>query len=423
MALLCLDVILRGIAQVACDILPLRVLPPIIFSALVYWQAGLHDHPDNFIIFGVVITLVSVWCVRYFGVRTFMCPRTAPQVNLISAAVCLSVGALVRDLCLANLAASLVLLFQLLLCGLLSHNASTGTTLSTFQRMSFMNYAFEILGNNEFIGAPHAVPRAAWALCSRAHPPVVAGETFNLSPTVPHHKVVPPVRAGPCAWCSGTLTDGCRHMHVCWGWAPVSRDRRGECWCCAEVVRGDQLLLHALNRIAMLWLADCRVDARASPWVLQGGHCRVVRVRCRVHCVRVCDLAVLRSRTALKCLAARRRLVGSGVSPNKCHNQLNFRSTCHSIITLTSQRGILHTDVRAGGHSPHADHRTQAASYAPCIELGCLVCTSCAPSPLASGQDAAISVPFRTKEVVLHDSFPQAKTRHRRRARDQCTTA
>lgn len=158
-------VILRGVAQVACDILPLRVLPPIIFSALVYWQAGLHDHPDNFIIFGVVITLVSVWCVRCcFGVRTFMCPRTAPQVNLISAAVCLSVGALVRDLCLANLAASLVLLFQLLLCGLLSHNSSTGTTLSTFQRMSFMNYAFEILGNNEFIGAPHAVPRAAWAL-------------------------------------------------------------------------------------------------------------------------------------------------------------------------------------------------------------------------------------------------------------------
>ena len=193
-------VTLRGIAQVACDILPLRVLPPIIFSALVYWQAGLHDHPDNFIIFGVVITLVSVWCVRCcFGVRTFICPRTAPQVNLISAAVCLSVGALVRDLCLANLAASLVLLFQLLLCGLLSHNSSTGTTLSTFQRMSFMNYAFEILGNNEFIGAPHAVPRAAWALCSRVCPPVVAGETFNLSPTVPHHKVVPPVRAGPCA--------------------------------------------------------------------------------------------------------------------------------------------------------------------------------------------------------------------------------
>lgn len=41
-----------------CDILPLRVLPPIIYSAMVYWHAGLHDDPYNFFIFVAIVTLV-----------------------------------------------------------------------------------------------------------------------------------------------------------------------------------------------------------------------------------------------------------------------------------------------------------------------------------------------------------------------------
>ena len=45
-----------------------------------------------------------------------MCVMRA-QTNVISATVCLAVGALVRNLSLANLVASLALLYALLLCG------------------------------------------------------------------------------------------------------------------------------------------------------------------------------------------------------------------------------------------------------------------------------------------------------------------
>lgn len=54
---------------------------------------------------------------------------------------------------------------------LLSHNV-THSVLEVVQRASYMNYAFEILGNNEFLG-----------------------ETYNLSPRLPNHNIVPPVRA------------------------------------------------------------------------------------------------------------------------------------------------------------------------------------------------------------------------------------
>lgn len=78
-----------------CDILPLRVLPPIIFSAAIYFQAGMNDLPERFLWFTVVLTLV----------------------NVIAASICLAVGALIPNLSLGNLVASLILLFCLLMCG------------------------------------------------------------------------------------------------------------------------------------------------------------------------------------------------------------------------------------------------------------------------------------------------------------------
>lgn len=79
------------------------MLPPIIFSAIIYWHAGLHDDPINFLIFGIVVTMV----------------------NVVSSTLCLAVGALVRSLSLANLIAGLCLLYSLLLCGYASEGCAT----------------------------------------------------------------------------------------------------------------------------------------------------------------------------------------------------------------------------------------------------------------------------------------------------------
>lgn len=89
-------------AKVVFDIVPLRLIPPIIMGVIVYPMVGLIPAWPEFLKFILILVLF----------------------NLAAAAICLFIGIIFRDGGLANLIGSLVMLFSLLFAGLLlNHDA------------------------------------------------------------------------------------------------------------------------------------------------------------------------------------------------------------------------------------------------------------------------------------------------------------
>ena len=89
-------------AKVVFDIVPLRLIPPIIMGAIVYPMTGLTPAWPEFLKFILILVLF----------------------NLAAAAICLFIGIVFKDGGVANLIGSLVMLFSLLFAGLLlNHDA------------------------------------------------------------------------------------------------------------------------------------------------------------------------------------------------------------------------------------------------------------------------------------------------------------
>ena len=89
-------------AKVIFDIVPLRLIPPIIMGAIVYPMVGLVPAWPEFLKFILILVLF----------------------NLAAAAICLFIGIVFKDGGVANLIGSLVMLFSLLFAGLLlNHDA------------------------------------------------------------------------------------------------------------------------------------------------------------------------------------------------------------------------------------------------------------------------------------------------------------
>ncbi|KAH0559401.1 hypothetical protein GP486_004086, partial [Trichoglossum hirsutum] len=84
-------------AKVIFDIVPLRLIPPIMMGAIVYPMVGLVPQWPLFLKFILILVLF----------------------NLAAAAVCLFIGIVIKDGGVANLVGSLVMLFSLLFAGLL----------------------------------------------------------------------------------------------------------------------------------------------------------------------------------------------------------------------------------------------------------------------------------------------------------------
>lgn len=117
-------------AKVLCDVVPLRVLPPLCYAAIVYWSLGLNA------------------AAPAVGTFVFLLVMT----NVVAAVLCLAVGAAVPSDNLANLSATLLLLLSLLFCGFMISKVDQGGFLAAVHAMSFLNYAFEALLLNEFVG-------------------------------------------------------------------------------------------------------------------------------------------------------------------------------------------------------------------------------------------------------------------------------
>lgn len=135
-------------AKVLFDIVPLRIIPPILLGAIVYPMTGLYPELGKFFIFMLVLVLF----------------------NFAAAGVCLFIGIVCKDAGVANLIGSLVMLFSLLFAGLLlNHNAIPAGAV-WLQWLSIFHYGFEALIVNEVtqltlidhkIGIDITVPGAA----------------------------------------------------------------------------------------------------------------------------------------------------------------------------------------------------------------------------------------------------------------------
>jgi ABC-type multidrug transport system ATPase subunit/ABC-type multidrug transport system permease subunit len=115
------------VAKVIFDIVPLRILPPIIMGSILYPMTGLVPDATHFFKFILVLVLF----------------------NLAAAAICLFIGIVCKDSGVASLIGSLVMLFSLLFAGLLlNHNAIPKSAL-WLQALSIFHYGFESLIVNE----------------------------------------------------------------------------------------------------------------------------------------------------------------------------------------------------------------------------------------------------------------------------------
>ncbi|KAL9602417.1 MAG: hypothetical protein Q9219_001841 [cf. Caloplaca sp. 3 TL-2023] len=114
-------------AKVVFDIVPLRLIPPIIMGVIVYPMTGLVPDWPEFLKFILVLILF----------------------NLAAAAICLFIGIVFRDGGVANLIGSLVMLFSLLFAGLLLNHDAIPKAALWLQSLSIFHYGFEALIVNE----------------------------------------------------------------------------------------------------------------------------------------------------------------------------------------------------------------------------------------------------------------------------------
>ena len=114
-------------AKVLFDIIPLRIIPPILMGSIIYPMTGLVPDLPHFFTFILVLVLF----------------------NLAAAAICLFIGIVCKDGGVANLIGSLVMLFSLLFAGLLLNHDKIPDAAVWLQYLSIFHYAFEALIVNE----------------------------------------------------------------------------------------------------------------------------------------------------------------------------------------------------------------------------------------------------------------------------------
>ncbi|KAL7316048.1 FAD-dependent urate hydroxylase [Mucor circinelloides] len=117
------------LSKVLFDIIPLRVVPPLMMALISYSMVGLVEGVNEFLKFLLVLVLF----------------------NLTAAALCLAIGIVVKNLSLANLLACMAILFSMLFAGLLLNKDTMSPYFSWLKYLSFFNYALEAMLVNELL--------------------------------------------------------------------------------------------------------------------------------------------------------------------------------------------------------------------------------------------------------------------------------
>lgn len=114
-------------AKITFDLVPLRVVPPLLLTLIAYPMTG----------------LATTWhqLIKFFG--------TLVLFNLTVASQMLFIGLLAEELVVSNFLASIMLLFSLLFGGLILNKDSIPALLQPFYNISSFNLAYEALAVNE----------------------------------------------------------------------------------------------------------------------------------------------------------------------------------------------------------------------------------------------------------------------------------
>ncbi|CAF2517246.1 unnamed protein product [Rotaria sp. Silwood2] len=118
------------IAKLMCDLIPLRIIPSIIFSAIVYFMIGFQKIVEKFFIFYFAIFLTTT----------------------CGAAICFLLSASVEVFGIANLLAAMCFVLMMVFGGFLVEVSSVIKYLSWIKWVSLFRYSMNIITINEFSG-------------------------------------------------------------------------------------------------------------------------------------------------------------------------------------------------------------------------------------------------------------------------------
>jgi len=134
-------------AKTLCDVIPMRIVPPILLGGITYYMVGLRPGLSHFLWYLLALVLVS----------------------LVAGALCLAIGSAIPSVGVGNLVAILILLFYLLFAGFLLNKNNIPEVVRWVSFSSFLGYGFEILMVNElqFVEVffnPADVPSSTWQM-------------------------------------------------------------------------------------------------------------------------------------------------------------------------------------------------------------------------------------------------------------------
>ncbi|CAF4157474.1 unnamed protein product, partial [Adineta steineri] len=115
-------------AKLLCDVLPMRIIPSIVFSLIAYFMSGLQRSAGQFFVFLVTIFMSSV-----FG-----------------SAMCFFISACIKTFAVALIVVVLIFVVMLVFSGFLISLSSVFSWLSWIQWISAFRYASNVLTVNEF---------------------------------------------------------------------------------------------------------------------------------------------------------------------------------------------------------------------------------------------------------------------------------
>ena len=118
------------IAKLVCDLIPLRIIPSILFSTIVYFMIGFQRTTEKFFIF-------------YFAIFS---------TTLCGAALCFLLSASVQVFGIANLLAAMSFVLMMVFGGFLVELSSVVEFLSWIKWISIFRYSINIVTINEFSG-------------------------------------------------------------------------------------------------------------------------------------------------------------------------------------------------------------------------------------------------------------------------------
>jgi len=116
------------LAKAVSDILPMRVIPPLILGCVVYYMMGLSPSIHHFLIFLATLVLVSV----------------------TASGMCFIISVVTPNVSVGNLIAILFMFFFLLFGGFLVNTTNMHYYIRWIPNLSFFTYGYTVLMINEF---------------------------------------------------------------------------------------------------------------------------------------------------------------------------------------------------------------------------------------------------------------------------------